>query len=328
MCSIWEQNSGTVVTLDQYRTIFSSRSLAGVTNLSLTGGEPTLRKDLQDIVVIAMDSFPRLTQLSLNSNGFAPALLEKQVQKILSVQGSKCQLSVGLSFDGIDKVHDKVRGVQGAFSRLSDSISRLESLRKSGSLFGLSLRCTITTDNVHQIRDIYSYCCRKRWPIIFAVASAPDAYISAEGKRDLFALDEEKLESCRVFFLEMAPNNAYYSRAADYIKNRRRTFGCIGAERRAVLILPDGDVMPCGERSRLLLGNINDQPFDEIWTGEQARKVFSTIRQDACVACPSQCYPTEKRLSDDIKPLLKAILPAPVIKSLQRLKLNIPTAKR
>lgn len=323
MCSIWEQKIDTVITLDQYRTIFNSRSLAGITNLSLTGGEPTLRKDLQDIVVLAMEFFPRLNQLSLNSNGFSPALLEEQVKKILDVQSNRCQLSVGLSFDGIEEVHDQVRGVQGAFARLIDSIARLESLRHAGTGFGLSLRCTITKDNVHQIREIDSYCCQKGWPITFAVASDPDAFINAEQKRDLFALDDAQLESCRTFFLEKAAQNSYYARAADFITNRRRTFGCIGAQRMAVLILPNGDVLPCGERSQLLLGNINDQNFDEIWKSEQASSVFSTMHQNACAACPSQCYPTEWGVIDETKSRLKSILPMPLIKSLRRMKSSV-----
>lgn len=328
MCSIWEQKAAGSLSLDQYRELFRSRSLSKVSQLSLTGGEPTLRADLQELVGLAVAAFPRLVQLSLNSNGFSPALLEQQVVKILAVQGKKSQLSVGLSFDGIGEVHDRIRGVPDAFSRLSESITRLEALRKTGLNFGLSLRCTITKDNVHQLREIDSYCCQRGWPIIFAVASDPDAFINAEQKRDLFALDQAQLAACQDFFLEKAPDHPYYARAADFLAQRRRTFGCIGAEGYAVLVLPNGDVMPCGERAQLLLGNLNEQAFDEIWSGEQARKVFASMRQEACAVCPSQCYPAEQSWRDDFRPFVKSLLPAPLVQSLRQLKRTVRTGKK
>lgn len=328
MCSIWEQQGSAVLSFDQYRDIFRSHALCNVTDLSLTGGEPTLRKDLADIVALAVSSFPRLIKLSLNSNGFASALLEDQVKNILAVVGDRCQLSVGLSFDGIDVVHDRVRGVKGVFVRLVDSIARLESLRKAGFVFGLSLRCTITKDNAHQIMEIDRYCCGNGWPIIFAVASDPDAYINADVKRDQFALDQEQLESSRAFFLEKAASSAYYARAANFLLNKRRTFGCIGAQGMTALILPNGDVLPCGERENLLLGNLNHSNFDDIWSADHTREVFSSMRQDACSSCPSQCYPTEWRLLDNFNPLLKSLLPSPIIKSVRKLKFKTRSGKR
>ena len=49
---------------------------------------------------------------------------------------------------------------------------------------------------------------------------------------------------------------------------------------------PYGDVMPCnGTKDKEVMGNLNNQTWDELWNSEQAEKVRTKVRH-----CNRQCW--------------------------------------
>ena len=49
---------------------------------------------------------------------------------------------------------------------------------------------------------------------------------------------------------------------------------------------PYGDVMPCnGTKDKEVMGNLNEQTWDELWNSEQAEKVRNKVRH-----CDRQCW--------------------------------------
>jgi MoaA/NifB/PqqE/SkfB family radical SAM enzyme/SAM-dependent methyltransferase len=87
------------------RTIAELTELSAV-SVTLTGGEPLLRADLEDIV----RSFDERTYLSLNTTGEGLTFERAQSLKESGL------FAIGVSLDSIDPYeHDKMRGKQGAF---------------------------------------------------------------------------------------------------------------------------------------------------------------------------------------------------------------------
>ena len=50
MCSIWEKKPRQEMSLDELERAFSDNLFRRIQNVNITGGEPTLRKDLSDLV--------------------------------------------------------------------------------------------------------------------------------------------------------------------------------------------------------------------------------------------------------------------------------------
>ena len=60
MCNAWQKPLGRELSLDEYERMFceSAGFLSKIKHVSFTGGEPTLRDDLCDIVKLVTQYFP------------------------------------------------------------------------------------------------------------------------------------------------------------------------------------------------------------------------------------------------------------------------------
>ena len=75
--------------------------------LMLTGGEPFLRRDLDQIVAIFYKRC-KIYHVTLTSNGMYPGRADKFVDKLFK-QHPKLTLNLGISIDSVREEHDKIR---------------------------------------------------------------------------------------------------------------------------------------------------------------------------------------------------------------------------
>jgi Fe-coproporphyrin III synthase len=120
------------------------------TDLWFSGGEPTLRKELPEII----DLFVRnngVRYINLPTNGLKPNRIYEVAEHCLG-QNPGLELHVNIALDGLRESHDFMRGVPGNFEKALES-ARL--LRKLKPQFGLQLivniNTVITRDNLDEI---------------------------------------------------------------------------------------------------------------------------------------------------------------------------------
>ncbi len=113
----------------------------GVPTLLLSGGEPLMRPDIYQLAEHASKKGMRVV---LSTNG---TLITKDVAKRLMDAGLAY---VGISIDGTREVHDKIRGVKGAFDK---SIQALKNCREEGIRVGL--RFTVHAQNLHELPAVF-----------------------------------------------------------------------------------------------------------------------------------------------------------------------------
>jgi MoaA/NifB/PqqE/SkfB family radical SAM enzyme len=95
--------------------------------ISLTGGEPFLRKDLVDIVSAAYERCKGLHTVSIPTNGYLTDKTVHDVEEILSLKIPSVYVSISL--DGLREVHDSNRGVLGSFDHAISTFNRLRKVR-------------------------------------------------------------------------------------------------------------------------------------------------------------------------------------------------------
>ena len=115
-CFYWRElntASDTELSIDEIRKI--AQSFMHPVSLSLTGGEPFLRKDLKEIIE-AFQAGCGTREVGIATNG---TLTENIVETIRSVleDGNLSSLSVQVSLDGLEGTHDAIRGVKGSFQK-------------------------------------------------------------------------------------------------------------------------------------------------------------------------------------------------------------------
>jgi MoaA/NifB/PqqE/SkfB family radical SAM enzyme len=137
------------VSTAEYARLIRQIGQAGVQAVTLTGGEPTLRRDLPTLVR-AIKAFP--IHLSMITNGSAPPDVYKELIRL----GLD---SLTVSIDGTRDVHDRVRGVKGSFDRAMAAIQAVLDTRRAGGLRRpwLAVACAISALNQDDIENVVQW---------------------------------------------------------------------------------------------------------------------------------------------------------------------------
>ena len=141
------------LTLGEYQEIASK---AGeVIQVSLTGGEPFIRKDLADII-LAFHERAHTLFFNVTTNG----LLRNQILSTLDSLFSRAPdlaLRLGLSIDGFEEVHDITRDKKGGFRETMETVKALAPLRKRFPRFTTHISTTLTRQNAATITELIDY---------------------------------------------------------------------------------------------------------------------------------------------------------------------------
>ena len=114
----------------------------GVPVLLFSGGEPTIRQDLPELAAYAVKKGMRAV---ISTNG---TLISEEMARTLKEIGLSY---VGISLDGMEEIHDRFRGVKGAFK---SAMKGIENSKKAGIKVGL--RFTINKINVSEITNVFN----------------------------------------------------------------------------------------------------------------------------------------------------------------------------
>lgn len=129
------------LTTEQAKVMIDDLAAFGCPVLLFSGGEPTVRPDLLELMKYARSKGMRVV-ISTNGTLITPEKARQFAEVGLSY--------VGVSLDGMREVHDKFRGVEGAFDK---ALEGLENARNAGIKIGL--RFTINRMNYQEIPKIF-----------------------------------------------------------------------------------------------------------------------------------------------------------------------------
>jgi putative heme d1 biosynthesis radical SAM protein NirJ1 len=129
------------LTTAEARTMIEDLAAMNVPALLISGGEPLVRPDIFDLAQYAMSLGVRVT---FSTNG---TLIDKQKAKKIAGIGVTY---VGISIDGDEQRHDRMRGREGAFR---DAVRGIRNCRDAGIRVGV--RFTVTQDNVNEIDSVF-----------------------------------------------------------------------------------------------------------------------------------------------------------------------------
>ena len=125
----------------QAKTMIDDLAAYGAPVMLFSGGEPTIRQDMPELAKYATEKGMRAV---ISTNG---TLIDRAMAKQLKEVGLSY---VGVSLDGGEEVHDRFRGVKGAFRR---ALEGLDYCREEGIKVGL--RFTINKRNAVEVPKIF-----------------------------------------------------------------------------------------------------------------------------------------------------------------------------
>ena len=128
-------------TTEQCLSVADQIADCGVMRVSLTGGEPLIRRDFLKIVDRILERGMRIDVIMTNGSLVDGQLLDE-------LDARACRPEFNMSFDGPRQWHDWLRGVEGAY----DSVTRALSLcQERGFVTGCEL--VLHKGNIHTLRE-------------------------------------------------------------------------------------------------------------------------------------------------------------------------------
>ncbi|GHT66072.1 hypothetical protein FACS1894110_09110 [Spirochaetia bacterium] len=131
-----------------------SQTAGNFNKLWLSGGEPTLREDLPEIIETFYKN-NHIKDLAMPSNGMKPDRLVEWLKR-LRTNCPDLNITISISFDGFGKTHDTQRGVE-SFYRAAEALKKIDdNFRDDGKIIK-GIATVITKYNENEIPDFMTW---------------------------------------------------------------------------------------------------------------------------------------------------------------------------
>lgn len=330
MCERWRWREAneerSELDLEAYEAILTDLAASGVKNITLTGGEPTLRPDMVDIVAAAME---RGLKVAITSNGILLGDLVPELMKLPRI--SKKWFSANISLLGATaEVHEAITRTPGSFDRALASVRTLVEAGARVSIFFTVLP--------HNLDQVVSAC---ELAQELGVGAIHFGVVAGYGEPSLAAGDLQRLRPVVETLTELRgqttrarqagrrePRIAFQRQLYQLMLNgtipladlERKTLArplltapahCTSVSRVA-FVNPYGEVFPCHYaefsnqdwdrfahlRERFCAGRLPDQSFSDIWGGERYQDFLRRVQpiqpgdtdvRQVCDQCADLC---------------------------------------
>ncbi|MBD0327462.1 MAG: radical SAM protein, partial [Pyrinomonadaceae bacterium] len=153
-----ELNQPGDLTFEQLEKV--SQTMPKITDLWLSGGEPTLRRDVSEVI----DTFIKnnsVRRIIIPTNGLIKARVYEIVDRSLSLHPALEELYLNIALDGYGETHDRIRGVPGNWQKTLDCIRALYPLKeKYRDRFRLNVNTVVCAENFTEIEKLSGYLCQ------------------------------------------------------------------------------------------------------------------------------------------------------------------------
>lgn len=300
MCNIWQYGvSGeTDLSLEQYDDILGNPLLKNVVTVNLSGGEALLRKDILDLVCLIFHKLPGIKRLFIATNGLASGPTVNKIEQILKLMcdlfpEKPPQLYVQVSYDGVSDVHDKIRG-PNAHIRVTKTLDQLIELRKKYKNLGLGAGCVVQPLNLTELDLVKAYLKEKEIDYIFPIVCTNGNYYKNESEDGVIHFSPEEIRQVKQFYSRMVKYEGRLGRKVLYwdflriLNGLESKRGC-PIMREALIIEPDGRIMPCLNSEELSYGNAVNEDIEQVWSSNHTKTIMEEIKAEKCKTCMFAC---------------------------------------
>ncbi len=179
----WKDNTvKNELTLEEIKRIYLEAKEEGFLISILWGGEPTVRKDITDIIKFAKHEAD-FAFIGMVTNGF---LIPKRISEF----GDDLDLIL-ISLDSpVQKEHDKIRSLPGLYDNIMRSI---KIIKRDYPLISLQFSFSISKHNIHRVDEMITLGDKLEVPIAFNVINTMRHYSTGDidEKGELSASDQE-----------------------------------------------------------------------------------------------------------------------------------------
>ena len=279
MCNNWKHGDRkSDMTLAQLEPAMAHPFWGAIENLNISGGEPTTRNDLPEMVEMFHRHLPRMRKVGINTTGLTPHRAIPMLTRIVEFCAA----------------HDQVRHVQRGFDKACETIKAMQLLADRHPHFQFGIASTIFGANLEDAKNILAWARANNLDIVFNMLRFTDAMLNNRDLEETIGFKAREEAFMREFFLERVQEESVlsgqafmYLHYADMIANGyHRTMPC-PFRSQGLLLNPTGDLHYC-ENSQAI-GNVLETPAEELYFKAENLAHREHIKRDVCPTCLSPC---------------------------------------
>lgn len=301
-CNIWQKKVPVEMELNTEEWIKILKSLGRSPFwITISGGEPFLRKDLTDIIEAIM-KYNKPSIINIPTNGILK--IDKKIREILDIlNGTK--LVINFSIDGICEEHDEIRGVKGNWKRIIENYWNVKNINNENLIVGI--HTVISKWNVKRFQEIAKYILENLKPdqYITEIAEERKEMENFENSPTPDPLDYEKAINFLIRRIEIGLKKREWKGLAaiteafrlEYYRYVRDLYlGRVNGMKSyagfaSCQISPIGDVWECAVYATKM-GNLRDYDYDfkKLWKSKKAWEVRKKIKEKHVCPLANEAY--------------------------------------
>jgi MoaA/NifB/PqqE/SkfB family radical SAM enzyme len=218
--------------------------------------------------------------LVISTNGYFTTKIARLAEKF----GNK--IGVRISIEGLPAVNDELRGIKNCFDHGLRTLVTLHGMGMKDIGFGI----TVSDRNARDMIDLYRLA--SAMGVEFATAVTHNSYYFHK-LDNKFENSEQVAGEFEKIAAELLKSNrpknwfrAYFNMGlANKVRGGRRPLPCeVGTD--VFFLDPYGNVMPCnGSNEPMIMGNLNEQTFEDLWNSPRADEVRRQVKM-----CARECW--------------------------------------
>ena len=272
---LWKDNTAKgELSFEEIQRIYLEAKAAGFIMTVLWGGEPTLRKDLADIIKFIKNK-AEFAFIGMVTNGY---LLPKQIHKY----GNDLNLIL-MSLDSpIKEEHDKIRGLKGLYDNIMDSV---EIIKNEFPLISLQFSFSISKYNIHRIDEIIALGDKIEVPVAFNVINTLRHYSNGDvDEKGVLSATDEEINTAFTKILDAKRNGSKILNSEMYLKHfigGKKPY-CCHARKVFMYVNHNGDIENCLELDKPIANLRDISVIDALKLPRFKKFLQDTEKCDSC----------------------------------------------
>jgi len=297
------------MTFDQVEKL--SCTMPAITDLWLSGGEPTLRRDVSEIINLFVRN-NGVKRVIIPTNGLIKSRVAEIVDRALG-DNREIDLYLNIALDGYGKTHDQIRGVPGHWEKTLECVEAMYPLKdKYADRLRLNVNTVVCAENYTEIEQLANF----MWSgfrldgqyfnivrgdtlvgdeikqIPAAVLPRIYSFVSELTKRygeRMFADDDASKRFVKNVAYVGTITTHYRTQHANFQQSVAWPFPCTAGET-TVVIDYNGDVRACELREKFATLADYDYDFRALWAAREHQVELNAIDGGKACWCTHVCF--------------------------------------
>lgn len=290
MCTIHLKNETIEMSIPDIVSILSNKEFSKIEEVNITGGEPTLHSEFENLLINISKVLPALKKIIINTNGIDYIRIDSCALNLQKKISSNIFVVWAVSVDGINK-KTNIRGITNSCLLQQKTVKTLKNSLKPYKNAQVVVSFTITSKNYNNIDDIYNFVASNRILLELIIATVNTVYINSQPLQNYFTLKHSEtiklLNNIKKISNKpyIADNYRYLDMVDKKLQGHKYIHPCIFREKQGLLVEPNFDSYLCGMAKESFIGNLMSDEFFCNFFNYDSKKI-----EPICECCMSNNF--------------------------------------